>query len=70
MQMKNDYFNEECLYVYNKFGETVVQNVCTYKDVNVSWGFWNWFNFIIVIIAMASVLKEISGIIEEMKEGK
>jgi hypothetical protein len=63
-------FNEECLYIYNKFGETVVQNICTYEKIVVSWGFGNWFNFIVVIFAIVAVYIEILKTIEELKKEK
>jgi hypothetical protein len=68
--MKNDYFNEECIKSSYKFGETIVQNVCTYEEVRVPWDVIDWFGFVAILIAIMMLYIELLNTIKELKEGK
>ncbi len=68
--MIEDYFNEECLRSSNKFGETIVQNVCTLEEVRVPWEFEDWFGFVAIVVATIVVYIEIVKALIELKEGK
>lgn len=70
MQMKNDYFNEECIKSSYKFSETIVQNVCTYEEVRVPWDVIDWFGFAVIILAYIVIVVELLNVIEELKEGE
>jgi len=50
--VNRDKLNEDCLYVYDRFGETIIQDVCTYDEVRITWDFFNWFSFVVVITAI------------------
>ena len=49
--MTREYFNEDCLFVYDTFGETIIQNTCTYNEVRILWDFGQWLSFFAVIVA-------------------
>ena len=68
--MQDNYFNEECIRSSYKFGETIVQNVCTLEEVRVPWEFEDWFGFAAIVVAAIVVYLELVKALVELKEGK
>jgi hypothetical protein len=62
---KNDYFNEECIKSSYKFGETIVQNVCTYEEVRVPWENHDWCGFFIILLSFVVALIKLIDVFEE-----
>ncbi len=57
--MNKEFLNEDCLYVYDRFGETIIQDVCTYDEVRITWDFFNWFSFVVVITAIFVIVLQL-----------
>lgn len=58
----SQYFDSDCVKVYDHFGETVVQNVCTYEKVVIPWGFLEWLSFSAVLVAVSVICVNIAWV--------
>lgn len=60
MNNENINFNyNECIKSYDKFGETIYQNICNGEKTSVPWGFSGYailFVIILVFIGLGSVV--------------
>jgi hypothetical protein len=65
IKWEGEYFTEECLYSYDKFGETVIQNLCTYEEVHVPWSIFGWLSFVVVVIAWLIIFYKLIEMIFE-----
>ena len=70
MEMKNNYFNEECLKSSDRFGERIIVNTCTYEEVRIPWDITSWFTFITIIIATLVVIYQIVDTLHYLKTNK
>jgi hypothetical protein len=50
--------------VYDRFGETVVQNVCTYEEVRIPWGVGGWFSFVAVTTAIFVIVLQLFTLLD------